>query len=780
MDLTLYIFDDSQQLRRIVTENIAQCVHSERARTLSAELPTAYAVRPGEFLGLTCVDGRFRLFCVEYADEDDETATTAITAKDAAADDLACMIVEFGDLENVTGTYITEQALIDTGFEIGVNEANERKMSLKGGAMTVWEALEEAETALNLYMSPYYTFDGAKITGGRVDILAKRGVYRGRFVQEGIDGSGIAITRSGRPRPVIYPIGADNLSISGVEWSVEAGDPVDKPLGQAFIAVPEAAERYAGRAQIYTRQDINKAEELAKAAWEYAQKAAQPEVTASATISDMEMIAGQTWKSVRLWDIVRVRPRFGGDVEEQVIEIKRDYVRHDETQITLGKEPDSSAKRMKNLSKGLSANNRATMEVKTELRDSLVKVEEMDEYVRTEISDVRIKLSAAEAAILLRATREELLETEEYWSRELSEASIRIDAAEAEITLKASIEQAEALESEISAAIIRLDGAESRIDLKADRTYVERLIAEEIEAAKADIETAWAELVVTDTIYVTGDAYVTNLVQASALSISRPSFRLGGETVSKTQLTVVTGISGGAATTESVELLTTSVGEERTITVGSATPATAGGKPVTNAQGEEITEQLYTAGEDKTYTERGELVTVGLYEAGPVATLVGETFNGQLYGRGEMAYVCGDEVALTRVKLQGTRYAGKLYDADGVLVNGSADMYLGDGNYVYRVPSGVTQVYKRGAYTRMAGEDFYEPGTFCFVGGKAILLGEEYTAPLYTAGKNVTVTGVGEPVEYKVFKEGVKYGGGLYTDFVPGRVKLRDVTALAT
>lgn len=557
MDLTLFLFDSRQTMRGILYKGIARCVHDERNHTLSAEIPIHHAARTGEYLGLACVDGRFRLFCIDYADENEDTAITAITATDAAVDELSGTIISRAEAESVTAEKAVREIIEAAGFAVGVYEANDKTSSVKSGMVSAWEALSDAEKAYNLFMAPHYTFAGNRITGKTVDVLAKNPVYRGRLVERGNDASSIRISYGKRPRPAIYPIGADGLNIAGVVWSKETGDPVDKPAGQLWIGVPEAVEEYGERGQTYEEPNITDANELARKAWEKAREAAKPEITATARISDMEMIAGQDWKKIRMFDLVRVRPKYGQDVEEQVIRIERDYVRHADTKITLGKEQDSSAKQVKALMKSsavaaskISSHGRGIGANTTMLADTNVRLYELDGYTRTEISNVSIQLSAQEAAILLKASREDLAETD----RKTSEALIRLDAAESEILLKASLEQVAGVESQVDEVSVRLNAAERKIELKADYIDLKGYVtADELATEIADINAAFAESISTE--YLVAGTYAT---------FNCP-IRYQGNTVSKSPLTVVTSFtqaSGETAQTTGITVLNTALGEQ--------------------------------------------------------------------------------------------------------------------------------------------------------------------------------------------------------------------------
>ncbi len=575
MDLTLYVFDSRKTLRAVITRGIVQLIHKERARTLSAEIPTTYAAEPGEYLGFRCVDGKFRLFTIEYADRDDNTATTIITATDAAKDALVGAVVSVTEQEGAVIAQAATELLAAIGWTIGKDESESRVVTLEGGLRGAWAVLEDMETAGNLYADPYFEFDGKEITGRVVDLLAKKKTYRGRFVQRGTDAENIVITKKNRPRPMIFGMGADGLTIGDVVWSKEKGNPVDKPAGQLWIGVPEAVAKYPGQGQV-CEVNTDDQNELMDRCWEKAQQSAEPSVTATATISDMEMAAGQEWKSVRIWDMVRVRPRYGADVEAQIIEIARNYVRPDETKITIGEEPDSSAKAIKGLTKTTAANVRDMNKYKAQFKDMLVTVKELDEYTRTTITEAWIDLKASTessfAQIGSRLDNTDAQNEEQFRTLSESMLTLQNDLDSATTELLARIIEAEGTTQSVSEAILRLDAeldsatAElsarvddneaaiilqatelgTRIDLKADITYVQRLVADEIEAAFANVEISWADLIRVETLYVLDNAYVTNEVQAGRLSVSSiANFNGGLYANSGIQVAGNASVSGG-------------------------------------------------------------------------------------------------------------------------------------------------------------------------------------------------------------------------------------------
>ena len=121
-------------------------------------------------------------------------------------------------------------------------------------------------------------------------------------------------------------------------------------------------------------------------------------------------------------------------------------------------------------------------------------------------------------------------------------ATLRADADGAVASLSARGDDNEASITETATSL------GTRIDLKADKTYVETLVAEEIEAVRSDVYASIADVVTTDTLNVLGRANFTS-----------GSIAYGGSTVSKTTLPIVTSFTqalGESAPTQEYTLLT--------------------------------------------------------------------------------------------------------------------------------------------------------------------------------------------------------------------------------
>lgn len=236
-----------------------------------------------------------------------------------------------------------------------------------------------------------------------------------------------------------------------------------------------------------------------------------------------------------------------------------------------------------------------------ELISRLDKLEATTNGWELQLNEVMIRLDAAEAELLLKASQTALSEVE----TRVSNAEILIDGAEAKINLKANQSTVDDLTERLSDAEIAIDGAEAKIALKASQTVVdalgERMSAAEIEidgaksqiALKADLilldgyvkasdfQTMWLEVMESayidslnaghigcDSIGVNGTMSCEDL---SAYSASLTSLSLGGTDVTAYSLTMGELVSSTVFSAGNINLShshAVQVGADGTITLG--------------------------------------------------------------------------------------------------------------------------------------------------------------------------------------------------------------------
>src|SRR5690606_36476683 len=162
------------------------------------------------------------------------------------------------------------------------------------------------------------THDGKRITGRYADFLLPAGTDTGFRVtvgknlrelegEEDITALATALYGYGRGEEHEETGGfGRRISFADVEWKVENGDPVDKPLGQEWVGDPEALAVWGFQGGTVHRfdfvifEDVEDPEELLRLTWEELQRRKAPQVNYRVKIIDLEHTEGRPFEAVRV------------------------------------------------------------------------------------------------------------------------------------------------------------------------------------------------------------------------------------------------------------------------------------------------------------------------------------------------------------------------------------------------------------------------------------------------------------------------------------------------
>ena len=351
----IYLFDERYAVRDIVSE-IAELTHTEHAYACFARFKTRKEIGEGWGVGFRCIDGRFRIFEIDDAATDETTGLVSANATDAAVRELLDEPLTDRRPTNLSPAAAVSALIANTRFTLGRVTASGAG-SMRAYYQNVWSALEEAKALYGCEIVPYFEFEDGRVTGRRVDVLARIGDDRGRVFEVGddaqnvvveVDYSGIKTALYGRGKGVEIEGDEDTgtsygrrLTFADVAWSVANGDPADKPLGQEWIGDPDALEAFGrgGRHRFgfAVFEEVTDPHELLRLTWEDLQARKKPVVTVTATVADTESAWGRDHEAVRLGDGVGVNIRRRKVfVAARVTGIVRDYIEPAKTQLTIG------------------------------------------------------------------------------------------------------------------------------------------------------------------------------------------------------------------------------------------------------------------------------------------------------------------------------------------------------------------------------------------------------------------------------------------------------------
>lgn len=589
MAVDLYLYNARQQLRGTALWGVTRLIHDERDFMLTAELSSGYGVVSGDYVGFTCADGRYRLFRVDKAETDVGAGMTTATATEAAVAELANSIVREVRLEEADAQTAVSEAIAGSGFTIGKTAAG-RKGQIQKVYAQRWKVLREIEIACNVRIIPYYEMHEGRISAKVVDIEEKMYRRTGRILQRETDATSVRITTSGCAIARLYGVGKstgtqdppESVTFKDIVWSREAGDPMDKPAGQDYLEDPELIALGIMHEDVFEDRNITDPDELIRETHKAFLERRMPKVSGTATAFDVSYMPGYEHKTVELYDILDVPMENGGTAEGKVIDIQRDYIRPDLTQIVLGEEKDAGGivrkvAQLKSETHSLRASSAAAAsryienkhliqlnanriilnaeEILAQAERIRLNAQKIDETTGR-VSQAELILNgdgtSAQAGLIARMLRQEdatQAMSEAFGTFEaetgaaIAQIGARIGSTESEIggvsealaTFKVTTENAVAgisarvgeNEASITATATELG---SRIDLKADRTYVQSLLADEVSAIRSEIGQLTGGTVQASHLY-TQNLTATNTV------------RLAGHTCSWKTQKVVTSIS---------------------------------------------------------------------------------------------------------------------------------------------------------------------------------------------------------------------------------------------
>ena len=394
----------------------------------------------------------------------------------------------------------------------------------------------------------------------------------------------------------LIPTGDSNLKINDVN------------NGKDYIEVEGAKAKWGNKYLLKSFSGISNASTLLKEAKQYI-KNHYEELPESLEITAIDLkLLGVNVESIHVGDVVRVTSTPNGvDKDYTCSAISYNLSQFGKTKYTLGKpKQDFTKKYNKNSSSTSSAindtnsslgrTNGRLSETQSKLEKYIIATDDtlalMHENIllnanhieanakqielnatldADKFTQVSVELDAINAALALKAEAEDV-------EKNFNSVEVKLDAMEGEIALKASTEDVNGQINEVNLTLNSHDGritanANNIIELNSqlvsvsgDLEVLGKTFTEQLEATKADVSWLEGKVINTKTLNATTVSATGHLVGPD-LGVTGEarlgSLVLGGSSVSKSSLTVVssfTQASGETASTKNVTLLTTSLG----------------------------------------------------------------------------------------------------------------------------------------------------------------------------------------------------------------------------
>ena len=315
--IDLYLFNNKKELIDIISDSsLIDNVQEQNLNGLITHTVSGVyvdSIEDADYFGLHDVDdnGVFWRYKIDTKNKRDGKFTLDGTYE--LFDDLKGKKI-ITDLRpyNYTAVRALTALLDGTGWQVGNVSTNKTGYSNWYYINTLsafWDYLEK----WGVEFKPRMVFNRGKVIGRYIDIADKISDDYGKWYEYGsdlltveaeTDLTNIATAYYGRGKGEEVSSAEENesgqagygrkITFADIVWSKANGDPVDKPLNQQFVELPELTELYGfedgtPRYDIVEFDDIEDKSELLQATYDYAVENARPKVQFKSTVNETDI-----------------------------------------------------------------------------------------------------------------------------------------------------------------------------------------------------------------------------------------------------------------------------------------------------------------------------------------------------------------------------------------------------------------------------------------------------------------------------------------------------------
>ena len=347
-----YIFDKTETLID-VRSDANEFIHTEEEFKLNCEFPVSdYLIERGMFIGFYDILDVFQLCEVRTAKNTFSDKSQTIYAEDTAMTDLLDDIIEPTSLSGVTAEQAGASFLSNTRWEMG-NSISTDPDAISAYYINAWASLLKIRDQYNVRIKPRLVLGTTTITARYIDFESRTPVFRGVRLTTNKNLQKIGVTYDDTTLyTALYGRGAGlstlaeddtnaaKLTFADVVWTVTGGDDADKPEGQQWVEDTAATAVYGRkghkRTGIVEFADIEDAEELLQATWDYLQDVKYPKITIDSEILDLHSL-GYNDELMLLGDSVAIiDDDLGIELYATIVSMPRNYVRPEKTKPIIG------------------------------------------------------------------------------------------------------------------------------------------------------------------------------------------------------------------------------------------------------------------------------------------------------------------------------------------------------------------------------------------------------------------------------------------------------------
>ena len=245
----------------------------------------------------------------------------------------------------VTAETAAIRALENTGWTVGFVTTGTEIKSTNYYYESAWSALLKVRDTWGVAVVPrmMYTYNGLERF---VDVLDRRGQNRGVRLTLDINAQQAGVTYDDRELyTALYGRGSSTgegerlLTMADAYWSIDNGDPANKPEGQEWIEDTAATAVWGrkGRKRTgFVKFETLDPFELTRLTWDALQVCKTPKITIDMTAFDLSAL-GYSYQGISLGDdVVAILDPIGLEVQTRVVQNTRDVLRAENSNPVIG------------------------------------------------------------------------------------------------------------------------------------------------------------------------------------------------------------------------------------------------------------------------------------------------------------------------------------------------------------------------------------------------------------------------------------------------------------
>ena len=365
--MSLFVFNNQQKLiKSIPNRDLISVVQDQAINvsdTLFVEMPAdiwSNLKEPASYLAVQDPYERFSYHMYKVSKHTTKADTTDIEAIQIGYDELKAYGYIKDRRFNNRPVLEAATAIVDgTDWQLGYVDTNLPNVNTNFYYISRLEALSKLIEATGAEVRFRIEISGNKIIAKRLDLYKQLGTFKGKRFAYGSnlleiikeeDTSELYTALVGRGKGEETDTGGfgRRITFADIAWSKAGGDPVDKPLGQEFIELPEMTAYYGypdgePRTGIVEFGDIKEPEQVIKATYDRLVEISRPKAHFKAkvqTTGDMQLGEG----------VAIIRSDLGFLYTIRVFRVRRDYLNNMFTEVELGdKLTETLASRIKKI-----------------------------------------------------------------------------------------------------------------------------------------------------------------------------------------------------------------------------------------------------------------------------------------------------------------------------------------------------------------------------------------------------------------------------------------------